>query len=99
MLGRQGTLEYETAWRVSGDGVKGSKVATKPIAAKEGAGSNMDVVHVSNWLSCIHKGDRKTNCTAEHGYQHAVACIMADQALHSGRRLLFDPKSRKIVPG
>jgi predicted dehydrogenase len=99
VLGRHGTLEFEKQWRVSGDGVKGSKVVAQPIKPKEGVRGEMGVVHVSNWLACAHKGDRKTNCTAEHGYQHAIACIMADQALHSGRRMMYDARSRKIIAG
>jgi predicted dehydrogenase len=99
LLGRQGTLEFENSWRISGDGVKGSKVASRPITPKEGSKGEMGVVQVGNWLACAHKGERKTNCTAEHGYQHAIACIMADQALHSGRRMMFDAKLRKIVAG
>jgi predicted dehydrogenase len=99
ILGRQGTLEYEKPWRVSGEGVPGSKVEAKDIKPREGIKGNMDSIHMSNWLACTHKGDRKTNCTAEHGYQHAVACIMADKALHSGKRLMFDEKSRAIREG
>lgn len=96
VLGRNGTLEFETAWRVSGQGVKGSKVEAKDIAPKEGLKGDMDSIHMGNWLECVRKGDRKTNCTAEHGYSHAVACIMADTALHTGRRVTFDEKSREI---
>jgi predicted dehydrogenase len=99
ILGRQGTLEYENAWRISGDGVRGSKVAAKKIDPKEGVKGNMDSIHMSNWLACAHKGERKTNCTEEHGYQHAVACIMADKALHAGKRMMFDEKSRIIRSG
>jgi predicted dehydrogenase len=99
ILGRQGTLEYETAWRVSSQGVRASGGERKAIEPKEGVKGNMDSIHMSNWLSCAHKGERKTNCTAEHGYQHAVACIMADQALHSGKRVRFDEKARTIREG
>jgi predicted dehydrogenase len=99
ILGRQGVLEYETSWRVSGDGVPKSKVATKTIEPKEGVKGDMDSIHMSNFLACAHKGERKTNCTAEHGYQHAVACILSDRALHSGKRMMFDEKTRTIREG
>jgi predicted dehydrogenase len=99
VLGRQGTLEYENAWRVSGAGVKGSKVAASPIRPAEGMKGDMDRLHMADWLGCARKGERKTRCTAEHGYQHAVACIMADRALHTGRRLVFDEKARAIREG
>jgi hypothetical protein len=59
----------------------------------------MDRLHVRNWLECVRTGRRATNCTAEHGYQHAVACMMADRALHSGRRVVFDERARTIRDG
>lgn len=99
LLGRQGTLEYENVWQISGQGVKGSKLAAKPILPKAGLKADMDHIHMANWLECIHKGRRETNCTPEHGYQHAIACIMADRALHSGRRVVFDEKARTIREG
>lgn len=101
ILGRRGTLEFEKEWRISGEGLeglKGDKVAeAKPILGKEGLVGDMDHIHVRNWLDCIHKGQRQTHCTPEHGYQHAIACTMADRALHTGRRQLFDEKTRQIT--
>jgi predicted dehydrogenase len=99
VLGRQGTLEFEVGWKVSGAGVTGSKVQAKAIDPAAGMTGNMDVLHVIDWLACIRKGSQKTRCTAEHGYQHAVACIMADQALHTGRRVTYDEKARAIRAG
>jgi len=99
ILGRNGTLEYEKTWQLSGDGIPKSKIETKAIGPKPGLKGNMDQIHMSNWLACVRKGDKNTNCTAEHGHQHAIACIMADRALHSGRRVFFDEKSRTIREG
>ncbi len=103
VLGRQGTLQYETTWRVSAEGLEGSrdkKVAqASEIKPKPGLTGNMDVIHVRDWLECVRKGDPATHCTAEHGYQHAIACIMADEALHAGQRMVFDEKARKIKKG
>jgi predicted dehydrogenase len=103
LMGREGTLQYENAWRVSPDGLEKSKdkkvgEATE-IKPKPGLVGNMDVIHMRNWLECVRKGERQTHCTAEHGYQHAVACILADRALHSGQRMVFDEKSRTIRKG
>jgi predicted dehydrogenase len=97
--GRKGTLEFEDRWRVSGEGIPGSKIAAKAIEAKEAMAKNMDHTHVADWLACIHRGDRKTRCTPEHGYQHAIACIMADRALRSGHRQVYDEKARTIRDG
>jgi predicted dehydrogenase len=101
IVGRKGVLEYEKEWRLWGeDALQGKKDAeAKAIEPKPDLKGDMDHIHVANWLGCIHQGKRQTHCTAEHGYQHAIACIMADRALHSGRRQLFEEKSRTIREG
>jgi predicted dehydrogenase len=96
VAGQKGMLEYENDWRLTvGDG-KGAKAEVKPVEPKEGLKGTMDQIHMRNWLECVHQGRRQTHCTAEHGYQHAVACILADQALHRGRRMVFDEAKRVI---
>ncbi|MGH9839907.1 MAG: Gfo/Idh/MocA family protein [Blastocatellia bacterium] len=99
--GQAGTIEYGGSnWRISGDGVTNSKLEARPIKFKEGhRGDGNASLHIQNWLECVHKGQRQTNCTPEHGYYGAVACIMATQALHTGRRMLFDEKARVIREG
>jgi predicted dehydrogenase len=100
VLGRQGTLEHEEGWRLSGQGVTGSKVSVaREIAPREGLKGDMDHIHMENWLECVRRGERQTHCTPEAGHQHAVACIMADRALHGGRRLVYEEKSRTIREG
>ncbi len=79
--------------------MKGSKLAAQPIPPKAGLKGNMDHIHIENWLDCVHAGRRDTHCTPEHGYQHAVACIMADRALYTGRRMVFDKKRRMTREG
>lgn len=99
ILGRNGALEFENNWRISGEGVKDSKVAVEEIKPKEGYQGDYNQIHIRNWLECIHLGKKETHCTGEHGYQHAIACIMADRALHAGRRMVFDEKARTIKEG
>jgi predicted dehydrogenase len=103
ILGRQGTLEYEKNWRVSGDGLEGLKerkvTEASEIKPKPGLTGGMDIIHMRNWLECVRRDDRQTNCTAEHGYQHAVACILADRALQTGQRMVYDETARTIRKG
>ncbi len=103
ILGRQGTLQYEKGWRISADGLETSKEkkveSASEIKPKAGLAGNMDIIHMRNWLECVRNGEKQTHCTAEHGYQHAIACIMADQALHTGQRVVFDEKARTIRKG
>src|SRR5262249_44953535 len=99
ILGRQGTLEYEKVWRISGEGIPNAKLAAREIPPRPGLQGNMDQIHMRNWLECVRAGRRDTHCTAEHGYQHAIACIMADRALRSGRRMVYDEGTRTIREG
>ena len=99
ILGRKGTLEYEKVWRVSGDGVHGQQGRGQGDRAEGRHEGLHGPLHMSNWLECVRKGEKETHCTPEHGYQHAVACIMADAGLRTGRRMVFDEKSRTIREG
>jgi len=37
--------------------------------------------------------------TGELGYQHSIACILAERALRSGRRQVYDERNRTIQEG
>ncbi len=58
--------------------------------------SDDDVTHLMNWLTAIR--DRKQpNATVDHGFSHAIVCIMAAQSYWSGRKLYWDPKKEEIT--
>jgi len=100
ILGRQGTLEFETEWRLTPQvNRRSAPSAAKPVKPAEGILGEMLPLHVHDWLACVHQGKRASRCTPEHGYAHAIACIMAIRALHSGRRMIFDQPSRSIREG
>lgn len=54
--------------------------------------------HMGNWLSCIRTRSRP-NADIQYGHQHAIATIMAHQALVTGRRQRWDAENQKIVEG
>ena len=54
--------------------------------------------HFLDWLQCIRS--RKTpNADIDAGYYHAVAVVMAMKAYDTGRRQLYDPKTRTLRDG
>jgi len=66
-----------------------------PAPNSNGPGDN-DVNHLMNWLNAMR--DRKApNATVDHGFSHAIACIMATQSYWSGKRLYWDPTKEEIV--
>ena len=66
-------------------------------AANTGA-DRMTSAHMRNWLECLRS--RKTpNAPVEAGYQHSIACIMANAAARTGQRVTFDEKTQEVMAG
>ena len=55
---------------------------------------------MANWLDCVRRrAPQDLYCPAGAGYGHSVACIMTNDAMRSGRRMMFDPEKREIRAG
>ena len=97
ILGDQGLMDM-TNW-------------SAPVITAEGGSKNRGIIrgkkpveeiarsdHWLDWLQCLRT--RKTpNASIEAGFQHAVACIMAVQAMDTGHRMIYDPQKRQIRQG
>ena len=99
MLGTRGTLELEVEdpWRISGDGIESDDAIREAEEIPEKPGTRH---HMANWLDCVRRrapGDLYAPPIA--GYGHSIACIMAVNAMWSGRRMVFDPRTRQIEAG
>ncbi|MBN1420683.1 MAG: Gfo/Idh/MocA family oxidoreductase [Planctomycetes bacterium] len=82
--GTNGTLDCEK-WVLSGAGGAGSKRIKEEVKVKPKPSVN----HVKNWLECMRT--RLTpNADISAGFSHAVATIMASQALWKGKRIVWD---------
>ena len=98
-FGTRGTLDARNLspsqkWVVSGQGsgepdrVVG-EVEVVPVET---------VHHMQNFLDCV-RSRQQPIAPIEAGYAHSVAVIMADDALTTGRRMLYDPAKREVTPG
>lgn len=54
------------------------------------------VVHIMNWLNSI-RSRQIPNANVDHGFSHALVCIMAAQSYWSGKKLYWDPQKEEIV--
>ena len=87
-------LSPSQKWVVSGQGsgepdrVK-SDVEVAPIETPH---------HMQNFLDCV-RSRKQPIAPIEAGYAHSVAVIMADEALTTGRRMIYDPARRDVLPG
>lgn len=87
--GDKGVMDVEKLTLTTFEGRKGT---TRKIAREANES------HMGNWLSCIRTRQRP-NADIEYGHQHSVATILSATALNSGRRQVFDPKTRQIREG
>lgn len=74
--------------------LEGEAAAT---AANTG-GDGMTTAHVRNWLECL-RSRKQPNAPVEAGYQHAIACVMANAAGRTGQRVTFDEKTQEVMAG
>jgi predicted dehydrogenase len=61
-------------------------------------GDNMTSAHMRNWMECV-RSRNKTNGPVEAGYNHTIACVMANAAYRTGYPAMFDPKARQVMAG
>lgn len=68
-----------------------------PTAANMGADA-LTTAHMKNWLECL-RSRKQPNAPVEAGYQHSIATIMANAAIHTGERVTFDEKTQEVMAG
>ena len=85
-------------------GMKANAVAPLALQGEAAVASantgvdNMTSAHMRNWLECL-RSRRQPNAPVEAGYQHAIACIMANAAARTGERVTFDEKRQEVLAG
>jgi len=96
-IGTRGVMDatsWDKPWVLSGEGsgeqdriARGAKIPEVESTP-----------HMKNWFECL-RTRKPPNATIDDGYNHAVACIMADEAYLRGRRMVYDPAKRAIHEG
>lgn len=70
-----------------------------PAATSANTGvDEMSLAHVRNWVECM-RTRAQPNAPVEAGYQHAIACVMANAAARTGERVTFDPVRQEVIAG
>ena len=98
-FGTLGTLDAKSlssreTWVASGEGSGEPNKIAAPIDLPRPDTPH----HMKNWIDSIRSRQQPV-APIEAGYAHAVAVIMADEALMSGRRMVYDPNRRDVIPG
>lgn len=71
------------------------------VSVAKGANTSDDPLtsaHMLNWMECI-RSRKQTNAPVEAGMNHAIACIMANAAFHTGMRTTFDEATQEVIAG
>jgi hypothetical protein len=55
-----------------------------------------DVGHLTDWLDAM-RARKQPSATVDHGFSHALVCIMATQSYWSGKRLYWNAAREEIV--
>ncbi|QEC56261.1 Gfo/Idh/MocA family protein [Flavisolibacter ginsenosidimutans] len=72
------------------------KEKVEVIASANTGGDPLTSAHVRNWMECVRS--RKTpHAPVEAGYNHSIACIMTNAAVHTGGKATFDEKSGQVM--
>jgi predicted dehydrogenase len=67
------------------------------VSANTG-GDKLTSAHVRNWMECI-RSRQQPQAPVEAGYNHSIATIMANAAVHTGAKATFDEKTQEVMAG
>jgi len=98
-FGTRGTLDARNLsrrehWVASGQGSNEPDKITADIQVPE----NQPPHHMQNFFDCV-RSRQQPIAPIEAGYAHSVAVIMADEALITGRRMIYDHARREVRAG
>ncbi len=73
-------------------------VAEKVIASANTGNDPLTSGHMRNWMECV-RSRKEPNAPVEAGYSHAIACIMANAAIQTGMKSIFDEATQEVMVG
>lgn len=74
------------------------KVDEAVVTSANTGGDVLTSSHMKNWMDCV-RSRKETNAPVEAGYSHAIACIMANAAAHTGTKVTFDEATQEVMAG
>lgn len=62
------------------------------------SGDSMTSGHMRNWMECV-LSKKLTHAPVEAGFNHSIACVMANAAYRTGMRTTFDEATQQVMAG
>lgn len=94
IYGTDGIMDLRGRPTVRGEGAFGQSPIKKEIQAERIACPD----HFLDWFRCL-RSRKQPVAPLEAGYEHSIACIMADRALQTGQRQIYDAEDGEIRAG
>lgn len=93
IYGTEGVMDFTRRPVVSGSGSFGkSKINEMSLEPVDGPD------HFLNWLECL-PSRKQPFAPIKAGYQHSIACIVADRAMQTGQRQVYRRETGEICAG
>ena len=91
-----GPVTYKGPWDMGPAADRAEMVKVPGVPANSDGPDDDDTHHLENWLQAMR--DRKQpNATVDDGFSHSMACMMANQAYWSGKRVYWDPQKEEMT--
>jgi len=68
----------------------------KVVASANTGGDKLTSNHIRNWMECV-RSRKQPNAPVEAGYNHSIATIMTNAAVHTGLKVTFDSKTQEAI--
>ena len=62
------------------------------------SGDSLTSAHMRNFMECV-RSKKQTHAPVEAGFNHAIACVMANAAYRTGTRTTFDEATQQVMAG
>lgn len=75
------------------------EISLNNIKVAAGANTGEDILtlnHVRNWMECV-KSRKQPNAPVQAGYNHSIATIMTNAAVHTGAKVTFDEAKQEVM--
>jgi predicted dehydrogenase len=68
----------------------------KAVSSANTGGDFLTSAHMLNWMECV-RSRKQPNAPIEAGYSHAIASIMTNASVRSGKKVTFDANKQEII--
>lgn len=71
------------------------------VVVATGANTSIDSLtsaHMRNFMECV-RSKKQTHAPVEAGFNHSIACVMANAAFRTGMRTTYDEKTQEVMAG